>query len=155
MSTMVKRVVVGVDGSPGSLAALRRGAQEAARHHALLCPVHAWAPPGGEAADAVHPAPADVRAHWERDADATLTRACQEAFGTGTAGNGARVLPRTVRAPAGMALVACAARDTDVLVVGDGGHGSLHRLLHGSVSRYCLRHAHCPVLLVHSADDAA
>ncbi|PNE36993.1 universal stress protein [Streptomyces noursei] len=153
MSTMVKRVVVGVDGSPGSVAALRHGAQEAARHHALLCPVHAWAPPGGEAADAVHPAPADVRAHWERDADATLTRACQEAFGT--TGNGARMLPRTVRAPAGMALVACAARDTDVLVVGDGGHGSLHRLLHGSVSRYCLRHAHCPVLLVHSADDAA
>ncbi|ANZ13878.1 universal stress protein UspA-like protein [Streptomyces noursei ATCC 11455] len=152
MSTMVKRVVVGVDGSRGSVAALRRGAQEAARHQALLCPVHAWAPPGGEAADAVQPAPADVRAHWERDADATLVRACQEAFGT--VGNGARMLLRTVRAPAGMALVACAAGDTDVLVVGDGGHGPLHRLLHGSVSRYCLRHAHCPVLLVHSTDDA-
>ncbi len=151
MSTVVKRVVVGVDGSPGSIAALRQGAQEAARHKALLCPIHAWAPPGGEAVDAIYPAPADVRAHWERDADGRLARACQEAFGT--VGNGARMRPRTVRAPAGMALVAYASQDTDVLVVGDNRHGPVHQLLHGSVSRYCLRHAHCPVLVVHSTDD--
>ncbi|MFC9614624.1 universal stress protein [Streptomyces sp. NPDC056938] len=36
----------------------------------------------------------------------------------------------------------------DLLVVGAGHRGHLHRALHPSVSRYCLAHACCPVLAV-------
>lgn len=146
MSETVERVVVGVDGSAGSVAALRLGAREAARHGAVLCPVLAWSPPGGEAADAVNPAPADVRAHWERAADTALRRSCEAALGQDP--DGTRVRPRTVRADAGPALVALSRHDRDLLVMGAGSHGALHRLLRGSVSRHCLKHASCPVLVV-------
>ncbi|HYS37240.1 MAG TPA: universal stress protein, partial [Pseudonocardiaceae bacterium] len=49
-SKIVGRVVVGVDGSPGSLAALRYALREARRLAATLIPVHAWQPPGGDMA---------------------------------------------------------------------------------------------------------
>lgn len=146
MSKTVRRIVVGVDGSAGSVAALKQGAQEAARHGAALCPVLAWSPPGGEAADAVNPAPADVRAHWEADARRTLMKTCEAALGA--APFGPKVLPRTLRAQAGPALVASARRETDMLVMGAGSHGLWHRFRYGSVSRHCLRHARCPVLVV-------
>ncbi|MEV7930664.1 universal stress protein, partial [Kitasatospora sp. NPDC088779] len=42
------RVVVGVSGSLGSLAALHRGVAEARSRGAELVPVLAWEPPGGE-----------------------------------------------------------------------------------------------------------
>ncbi|MBC2874395.1 MULTISPECIES: universal stress protein [Streptomyces] len=146
-TTAIERVVVGVDGSAGSVAALRQGAREAARHGAVLCPVYAWAPPGGEAADAVSPAPSDVCAHWERAAATVVRETCEAAFGPAPPGTVLR--PRAVRAAPGPALVALARDPGALLVVGTGEHGPLHRALHGSVSRHCLRHARCPVLVVH------
>ncbi|MER5784923.1 universal stress protein [Streptomyces mobaraensis] len=146
-TTAIERVIVGVDGSAGSVAALRQGAREAARHNAVLCPVYAWAPPGGEAADALSPAPADVCAHWERAAATVVRETCEAAFGPAPPGTVLR--PRTVRAAPGPALVALARDPGALLVVGTGGHGPLHRVLRGSVSRHCLRHARCPILVVH------
>ncbi|MBI2886296.1 MAG: universal stress protein [Chloroflexi bacterium] len=47
------------------------------------------------------------------------------------------------------ALVAAAAREgADCLVVGSHGMGGLERVLLGSVSDHCVRHAPCPVLVV-------
>ncbi|MFD0384945.1 universal stress protein [Streptomyces stramineus] len=46
MQNSVRRVVVGVDGSAGSLLALRRAAGEARRHRARLCPVLVYSSPG-------------------------------------------------------------------------------------------------------------
>ena len=48
----------------------------------------------------------------------------------------------------GRALVSVASQAGDLLVVGTGRHGGLSRLLHGTVSRYCVAHARCPVLAV-------
>lgn len=153
MSRTVKRVVVGVDGSAGSVAALKQGAQEAARHDATLCPVLAWMPPGGEAADALFPAPADIRAHWEVRARRALTKTCESALGAEPFGR--RVAPRVIRAEPGPALVASARHDTDMLVLGAGDHGLWHRFLHGSVSRHCLKHARGPVMVVHPDESDA
>ncbi|MEU3355045.1 universal stress protein [Streptomyces sp. NPDC037389] len=71
------------------------------------------------------------------------------------AGDRPRVAPVVVRADAGPALVACARHDTDLLVVGTGGHGPLHRLRYGSARRHCLRHAACPVLVVAAEESAS
>jgi nucleotide-binding universal stress UspA family protein len=40
------------------------------------------------------------------------------------------------------------ARNADYLVVGSGRKGPMKRLLAGSVSEFCVRHAACPVLVV-------
>ncbi|PNE40503.1 MULTISPECIES: universal stress protein [Streptomyces] len=142
----VTRVIVGVDGSEGSLAALRQGAEEASRHRAALYPVLAWTPPGGEAADALQPAPLDVRWHWQRQAETSLEKACEAVLGA--APFAMPVMPKALRAEAGPALVACARHDADLLVIGAGRRGPLHHLVHGSVVRHCCRHAHCPLLVV-------
>ncbi|MEU6199223.1 universal stress protein [Streptomyces sp. NPDC047061] len=52
-----------------------------------------------------------------------------------------------VRATPGLALVETADREDDILVVGAGRRG-WHRPFSGRVTRYCLTHAHCPVLAV-------
>lgn len=52
------------------------------------------------------------------------------------------------RGTPGPALVQIADREDDVIVVGAGRRGLLHRGLGPSVGRYCLAHAGCPVLAV-------
>jgi nucleotide-binding universal stress UspA family protein len=49
--------------------------------------------------------------------------------------------------PAGKVLVE-SATDAGLLVVGTHGHRGVNSILLGSVSSYCLHHAHCPVLVV-------
>ena len=39
-------------------------------------------------------------------------------------------------------------KDLDQLIVGSRGYGRLDRLVHGSVSRYLVRHATCPLLVL-------
>jgi hypothetical protein len=51
----VDRLIVGTSGSPGSLQALRYAEGLAWAHAAVLIPVIAWEPPGGERAERVQP----------------------------------------------------------------------------------------------------
>lgn len=147
----VKRVVVGVNGSAGSLIALRYGAGLAGREHALLMPVLAWTPPGGDLADRRFPCP-ELRASWIQDAKERLELAIGMAFGGPPAEIG--FAPQTVRGQAGPALAAIASEPGDVLVIGTGRHGWWRRLTACRVARYCLEHSRCPVLAVPPAELA-
>ena len=49
--TGIRRVIVGASGSPASLQALRYAEEMARASDALLIPVLAWVPPGGDLAD--------------------------------------------------------------------------------------------------------
>jgi nucleotide-binding universal stress UspA family protein len=40
------------------------------------------------------------------------------------------------------------AKGVDLLIVGSRGYGPVRRLIHGSVSRYLVRHAPCPLLVL-------
>src|ERR1700745_3166910 len=62
----VRRIIVGVHGSPGSLQALRFAADEARQRDVPLLAITAWVPPGGDVAERRHPAPS-LRKLW-RDA---------------------------------------------------------------------------------------
>ncbi|AUG77819.1 hypothetical protein CFP65_3009 [Kitasatospora sp. MMS16-BH015] len=135
------RVVVGVGGSLGSLAALHRAVGVARGSGGEVVAVLTWVPPGGEHGYRRSPCPpllAAVRAAAEE----RLRTALAEAFGGGGAGVPMRSV--LVRGEAGPALVAMAYRAEDVLVVG-AGRGRWWR---PSVARYALRHATCPVLAV-------
>ncbi|MGW3464800.1 universal stress protein, partial [Streptomyces olivaceoviridis] len=80
MTTGSGRVVVGVSGSPASLAALRRGVLEARRDGRTLVAVAAWEPPEGETLYAKWPDREWARM-WEDEARLWLTRAFDEALG--------------------------------------------------------------------------
>ncbi|WP_225447760.1 universal stress protein [Streptacidiphilus sp. P02-A3a] len=145
MAELPGRVVVGVSGSLGSLAALRRAVDEARRSQRLLLPLLAWTPPGGEGSYRRAPCPQLAKV-WEDTAVERLLTAFEE--GLGGRPTDLPVQPMVVRAEAGYALCDVADRPADLLVVGTGRRGALTRLAHAGVSRYVLAHAVCPVLAV-------
>ncbi|MFI6845608.1 universal stress protein [Kitasatospora sp. NPDC050467] len=138
------RVVVGVSGSLGSLAALHRAVAEARRTDAELVPVLAWEPPGGEIGYRRSPCPPLLAA--VRDAAEQRLR---DALETAFAGMhpGLPIHPLVIRGETGPALVQTADRPGDLLVVGQSG-GLLRRGLRRSVTAYCTRKAGCSVLAV-------
>jgi nucleotide-binding universal stress UspA family protein len=141
----VRRIVVGVHGSMGSLQALRYAAEEARAREVPLVPVIAWIPPGGEMAERRSPSPY-LRRVW---ADAAGQRLLA-AFDAGLGGVPAdvRVEQHVERGETGPVLVDIAGQPGDLLVIGTGRRSLIGRALRKSVGRYCLAHAKCPVLAV-------
>jgi nucleotide-binding universal stress UspA family protein len=140
-----RRFVVGVSGSAGSLQALRYAAQLARNDGAVLAPVLAWTPPGGELADRSYPSP-ELRRVWKKAAWDRLWRAVELALGGPPAD--LEFSPKVIRGEAGPVLTEVAGQPGDVLVIGAGRHGSVRRAVWCRVSRYCLGHACCPVVAV-------
>ncbi|WST50133.1 universal stress protein [Streptomyces avidinii] len=142
---MVRRVVVGVTGTLGSVAALHRAAAEARVRDAELRVVLACQSPVGElgSRNGLSPsAPAECRT-------AAVER-LREVLGTAfrAAKPGVALTGLTVRGTPRAALVDTARGVEDLLLVGSGSRAPLRRLLRPSVARYCLAHAACPVLVV-------
>ncbi|MGW5398571.1 universal stress protein [Streptomyces sp. NPDC003952] len=138
----MSRVVVGVSGSLGSLAALRAGAREARLGGRELVAAVVWSPPEGEGLFARFP-DRTWAALWEAEAAATLDRAFEEAFGGDPAG--VPVVRRHVlRGDPGRTLCELAGRPDDLLVVG-ARPGRRHG---GPVGRRLRGRAVCPVLTV-------
>ena len=77
--TTVRRIIVGVHGSLGSLQALRYAAEEARERSAPLVPVIAWVPPGGDAAERSRPSPY-LRQYWRDEARKRLWTAFEAAL---------------------------------------------------------------------------
>ncbi|MFE7116600.1 universal stress protein [Streptomyces sp. NPDC057654] len=139
------RVVVGVSGSPGSLAALTRAVQEARRRGHLLVPVSTWTPRGGEAAARRAPSP-ELDAQTERAAEEQLRRAIASALGGMP--EDVPVAPTVVRGSVVDALVSLADHPGDLLVLGGGPRHPLVRLVRGGMRRQVTARAQAPVLLV-------
>jgi nucleotide-binding universal stress UspA family protein len=140
----VRRVVVGVSGSAGSLQALRYAAELARYHNATLVPVLAWLPPGGDVADRRCPNQY-LRATWKQAAWERLWHAVELAVGGPPEDVG--FVPEVMRGEPGDVLTQVAGQPGDVLVIGAGRHGTLRRLA-CRAARYCVGHAVCPVLTV-------
>jgi nucleotide-binding universal stress UspA family protein len=141
----VRRIVVGVHGSLGSLQALRYAAEEARARKVPLVPVIAWIPPGGDISERTHPSPY-LRQVWSDAA----TKRLQAAFeaGLGSVPDDISVEPYVVRGETGPVLVDIADQPGDLLVIGTGRRSLVGRALRKSVGRYLLAHAKCPVLAV-------
>lgn len=142
------RVVVGVDGSAGSRAALVQAWRTAVRRGAdldvlsVLPPPHEWSRPA-PAVDPYQEALADTEIRARALAD--------EVAGEVPAGPG-QVRVRAVRGePAGVLVTA--AEEADVLVVGSRGRGVVRSAVLGSVALHCVTHARCPVQVVHAGPD--
>ncbi|MEH1012966.1 universal stress protein [Micromonospora sp. CPCC 206060] len=132
-------VVVGVDGSAGSLAALGFAFERAALRGVPLHVVRAWGRPVPEWT------PADLHlddiAAREREALDGLLADWQRRYPQ---------VEVTVEVPAGnpAAILVAATRNAQLVVVGSRGHGGLRGMLLGSVSQQLIAHAYCPVAVV-------
>jgi nucleotide-binding universal stress UspA family protein len=147
MAATGQRVIVGVDGSQGSVQALLAATAEARRLNAELHAVCAWTPPGGEVAELRARSPRELHRVWEDAAAARLDHTFAQAFGGIPAD--LAVERSIIRGAAGPALVHLADRPDDILVVGTGAQdvrGALRRFATGgSVTRHCLAKARCNV----------
>ena len=137
-------IVVGVDDSPPSRAAIRWAADYARATGCRIEAIHVleW-PPTAEiyaysvVADEIYPDPAHLDESYRRASQAVFDEVDPEPdwqlqFGQGHAGRILVDLSRTAR----------------LLVVGAREHRGIGRLLNGSVGHYCLKHAGCPVVAV-------
>jgi nucleotide-binding universal stress UspA family protein len=139
------RIVAGVSGSPGSVHALRHAADLARHYDATLIPLLAWMAPDGNLNERKDPCP-ELRQLWEDQAWQRLWDTLGTAFGGLPAGIATQ--PAVLRGKPGKALTLVARQPGDLLVIGAGRRSPLRRLGCSSVSRYCLTHAHCPVLAI-------
>jgi nucleotide-binding universal stress UspA family protein len=138
VAPMDEKIVVGIDGSECSEQALRWAIDEARRSNRTLLLVHVW--------------------HWRTDVVASpmslvgasdarqggrhlLSRAAAQARRQGVT-----VSTRLLEGAAPTALTK-AADGAAMLVVGSHGHRGVTKLLFGSVSRGCIQHARCPVVV--------
>jgi nucleotide-binding universal stress UspA family protein len=138
-SGSVRRIVVGVDGSPTADAALTWAIAAARDHGAVVEVVHAWQP--SQLTPATSFALADVTA-----AEAAAQRLLDEVVDA-TDTEGVTVERTLTLAAPGRGLVEAAER-ADLVVVGARGHGLLANLVLGSVSQQVVQHAPRPVVVV-------
>ena len=147
--TTGRRFVVGVDGSEESQAALRWAADQAVAQGARLEVVCAWDLPSSGLATSYSPEPAglpDAREIAGR-AENALDQTLREVLGADTRLDIERVVEQGDPA----AVLLRRSEGADMLVVGSRGHGGFNRLLVGSVSDKCVRHATCSVTVIRSA----
>jgi nucleotide-binding universal stress UspA family protein len=137
-------IVVGIDLSPGSAAALRWAVDHAARGGMNLRLVHAWqlsavatAALASGAGSYVEAAQADARARatrWVRDTLGEKASGVQWVLDVREGGAGP--------------VVTEVGSDAGLIVVGTHEHTGVRRILSGSVSHYVLSHATVPVVAV-------
>jgi nucleotide-binding universal stress UspA family protein len=150
----VTRIVVGVDGTEAGVAALRWAADQArmtgARVHAIAVVGPASMVAGGpELGGGFVPRTIVEDEQLAASADAWLTAAIA-------------ALPAEARsgvdrqAPHGDAVTVLleAARDADLLVLGNHHRGAIAGALTGSVAQRCAHHATCPLVLVPAPEEA-
>ncbi|MFJ6898059.1 universal stress protein [Streptomyces hokutonensis] len=141
-------IVVGVDGSEPSMAALRWAAEQATALHTDLVAVHAWEPAANGHAPYA-PAPAGPTLTQERErAVQILAATVREALGPLT---GDAVLRIVAEGPPSRVLLQHA-RGALLLALGRKAHGNFGLPSVGPVGRECLRHATVPVVTVPIAD---
>ena len=136
----VGRIVVGVDGSDASMAALDFAFELASTEFKPLAIVHAWGAAGVyrdlmsyevrlETAEEHELQVAEsIAGYAEKYPDVLVTQHQDEEDPSRT-------------------LVA-ASEDADTVVVGSRGRGDAKAVVFGSVSRFVVEHAHCPVIVV-------
>jgi nucleotide-binding universal stress UspA family protein len=142
-----KLVVVGVDGSAGSVAALRWAADYAQATGATVHAVIAWHYPDAGGGPPVGHAPAPVRQESEQHIQAALDQAVGQAFPDGAP---AGVQTRISYGHPAQVLID-ESKTASLLVVGSRGHSAFAGLLLGSVSIHCVTGAFCPVTVVRTA----
>jgi nucleotide-binding universal stress UspA family protein len=138
------RIVVGVDGSASSLAALRWAVHQAELTGGTVDAVVAWQMPAtmtgfGFAPVAVADG-SEVEQTAQRILDQLVSKVARPEGGPAVRRLAVQGFPAPVLLGASVG--------ADLLVLGSRGHGGFSGALLGSVSQHCVRHARCPVVII-------
>jgi nucleotide-binding universal stress UspA family protein len=153
----ISRVIVGIDDSSAGLAALATATDLARSYGARLVAVRSWAlglprHGGRRLRHLSHPHVVLSFAGAGQRAAATVLIGNAFMAAVGQMPKDITVTLETPESDPAVALVGLGSQPGDVIVVGTGGGDLMRRLVHGSVSNYCTRHAGCPVLVVPGTD---
>jgi nucleotide-binding universal stress UspA family protein len=130
------KIVVGIDGSASSIGAFRWAVRQAQLTGAAVEALMAWQYPPGVV-------PAGVQ-DFEAESRQALEGAIEGAF----AGAPPVQVTRVVEEGEPALTLVGRSKDATLLVIGSRGHGAFVGMLIGSVSQYCVTHAHCPVVVL-------
>lgn len=139
------KVVVGVDGSAGSRAALRWAVAEAARWKVPLVAVEAW-----EFSPLLFTADVPVQVDELRD---TVHRHLHEVVAEEVGDHTDVVIEALVVEDAVVPALLAQVTADSLLVTGSRGHGGFAGVLLGSTSQHLTHHAPCPVVIVRAPHD--
>ena len=132
------RIVVGVDGSDQSRAAMDWAVEESRLRAGEIQALTAWSFP--YVSDSMGTA-------WDYEIFQKDAQAILEAELERVQDRGVAIAGRIVEGNPASALID-ASREADLVVVGSRGHGGFTGMLLGSVSHQTIHHAHCPVLVI-------
>ncbi|HEV8686978.1 MAG TPA: universal stress protein [Gaiellaceae bacterium] len=140
------KIVVGIDGSDHSKAALRWAVEEGRLRNADVAALHAYEVPlrSPDISPASRPDLIDTVTEAYEGALAFVTRIVEEVVAGDSTVN---VETFAVEGTSPESVLIEASRDAELLVVGSRGRSELAELLLGSVSQECAHHAACPVLI--------
>jgi nucleotide-binding universal stress UspA family protein len=145
-------ILAGVDGSAESRAAVAWTAGEAALRHEPVTLVHVI--PAAVVSWPIAAEQATI-AKWQEDnAREVLVQARSDLAAALDQAQPLQVRTEVLYANIVHALVD-ASKDARMIVVGSRGRGALGRFVLGSVSSGVVRHAHCPVAVVHAEEESA
>jgi nucleotide-binding universal stress UspA family protein len=139
-----KRIVVGVDGSLASQAALEWAGDEAVVHGSELVVLTAWLPIPPPLAGTSSTLPTHGITNPGETAKEQLMEAIRDVLGEDPL---VLVRPQVKEGNAAKLLIDLS-EDADLLVVGASGHGGFAGMLLGSVSQHVASHARCTVVVV-------
>ncbi|MEV6321253.1 universal stress protein [Nocardia sp. NPDC051787] len=140
-------IVVGVDGSAGSAAAIAWAAQAAAQHRAPLRLVHVIDPVADYGPGITEPLTSTDYARMEGHGRWVLDTATEEARIAVRGLRDIEVTTELVHEPVGPALLD-RTEEARTMVVGTRERGTMRRALLGSVSAALARRAYCPLVVV-------
>ncbi|WP_042418199.1 universal stress protein [Streptacidiphilus anmyonensis] len=137
------RIVVGVDGSPSSLDALRWAVGQARATGAVVDAIATWQQPALVYGPGYYVPPVA-----DSDLDQGVAKVLNDSVAQALDGGvGVEIDQRVVEGHPAQALLE-AARGAALLVLGNRGHGGFAGALLGSVGQHCVQHAPCPVVIV-------
>ncbi len=144
----MNEIVVGVDGSEESRAALAWAVEEGRLRQAPVLAIHAWEVPMVPAPTGLVPPSVEVvgdLTELREDAASLVETMVREIAGDAA---DVEIRPLTVEdKPVNALLDAAERNDAQMIVVGSRGHGGFVSLLIGSTSDQVARHATCPVVI--------
>ncbi len=145
----IKRILVGVDGSEKSIAALKWARELASTNGAEVEVVTAWQTPFPTfelVAIGLNLDVSELNNRPEQIAQYRIEKSIVGAYGQAHPDG----VTRSVEEGYPGLVIVEKSNEADLLVLGYRGHSPVVETLMGSVSMHCLAHSHCPVTIVKS-----